>query len=1034
MQTNTLSSRPSRPAARRALPIVFAVMAALLIGAVRPASATTWTVTNLNDTGTGSLRTAVTSAANGDTITFTPGLTGTIILASGYIDITKSINIDGPGSDVLAISGPYDGALLVSAGTVVSISNLMFTGCTVVNGTGNRYNGSAISSVGSLTVSNCWFSNNAATDGNGGAIEVQNGSATIQYSTFEANGSSGNGGAIDVEDNGSVVTINASTFTNNQAGGNGGGLELNDSGDIATVVNSTFTNNSAGNGGAISGDNGTLTLINSTLVSNSAHGQGAGVYVIWSDISISSSLIAKNSSSDMIDVGNYEFEGGTYTSGGSNFIGTTNSANFTGPHDQVGKGDPHVATLANNGGPTPTIALLPGSPAIDADYNQLVNVDQRGVKRPQGIRNCIGAFEYVPAASPVPIVNSFTPTSGPVGTTVTITGLGFTGATAVSFNGVASTSVTVASDSILVATVPTGATTGPISVEGPGGTGISAGSFTVTTPAPKITSFTPSSGPVGGQVAISGSGFTGATSVTFNGTAATTFSVLADTVIIANVPKGATTGKIDVVTPGGTAASATSFSVVAAPNIVSLTPSSGPVGTVVAISGSGFTGTTAVRFGGVSTPSFSVLSDTVLIATVPTGATTGVVSVTAPGGTGISPGSYTVGYASPVISGFTPGSGTVGALVAIFGSGFTGTTSVTFGGVQSPSVTLVSDSVVLATVPAGAQTGAISVTARGGTATSTSTFTIPASVPAITGFSPASGPVGTPVVISGTGLSGVTSVKFATAAATSVTVVSDNAIIAVVPVGAATGVITVATHGGTIASATSFTVTTVVPTITSFTPSLGPVGTQVIISGTGLASATSVKFNTTAATAVTRVSNAVLLATVPTGATTGLITIVTPGGTATSSTSYTVADVAPTIASFSPGSGPVGTTVVISGANFTGATAVKFNATAATFKVESGSVIVATVPAAATTGKISVTTPGGTATSSGSYTILATASVRVDAVSVVGAQAVISGAGFTGAKSVSFDGVPAPSVTVVSDNVIVASVPSGAKASDATVK
>ena len=154
-----------------------------------------------------------------------------------------------------------------------------------------------------------------------------------------------------------------------------------------------------------------------------------------------------------------------------------------------------------------------------------------------------------------------------------------------------------------------------------------------------------------------------------------------------------------------------------------------------------------------------------------------------------------------------------------------------------------------------------------------------------------------------------------------------------------------------------------VPTITSFTPTSGPVGTSVTISGANFSGATAVTFNTVSASFIVT-SDTAIQATVPAGVTTGPLSVTTPGGTATSSNNFTVVSSAPpTIMSFTPASGPVGTSVTISGTNFTGATAVTFNAVSASFTVTSATAIQATVPAGATTGPLSVTTPGGTATS-----------------------------------------------------------------------
>ncbi len=157
------------------------------------------------------------------------------------------------------------------------------------------------------------------------------------------------------------------------------------------------------------------------------------------------------------------------------------------------------------------------------------------------------------------------------------------------------------------------------------------------------------------------------------------------------------------------------------------------------------------------------------------------------------------------------------------------------------------------------------------------------------------------------------------------------------------------------------------PTITTFAPESGPVGTSVTIGGTNFMGATAVTFNGSAAS-FTVTSNTAILTTVPAGATTGPLSVTTPAGTATSASSFAVA-VPPTITSFTPSSGRVGTGVTISGANFMGATAVAFNGSAATFTVTSDTAILTTVPAGATTGPLSVTTPAGTALSARNFTV-----------------------------------------------------------------
>jgi hypothetical protein len=158
--------------------------------------------------------------------------------------------------------------------------------------------------------------------------------------------------------------------------------------------------------------------------------------------------------------------------------------------------------------------------------------------------------------------------------------------------------------------------------------------------------------------------------------------------------------------------------------------------------------------------------------------------------------------APPTISSFVPNRGPVGKPVRITGTGFTGATSVQFGGVSS-NFTVDSDAQISTSVPNGAITGTISVTTPGGTATSSSVFSVS---PTLRGFRPASGPVGTVVTLKGSALTGATKVTFNGASASFV-VVSYSRIRATVPAGATSGPIVVTTPGGRDKSKTSFIVT-----------------------------------------------------------------------------------------------------------------------------------------------------------------------------------------------------------------------------------
>lgn len=162
-----------------------------------------------------------------------------------------------------------------------------------------------------------------------------------------------------------------------------------------------------------------------------------------------------------------------------------------------------------------------------------------------------------------------------------------------------------------------------------------------------------------------------------------------------------------------------------APSIASFTPASGPVGTAVTVTGTNFTGASAVTLNGAAVTGFTIVNATTLTFTVPAGATSGAIAVTTTGGTATSTGTFTVTAPAPTISSFTPTSGGPGTTVTITGTNFTGATAVSIGTLAVTNYTVVSATTITLVLPTTTGvTGAISVVTPGGTATSTATFSM----------------------------------------------------------------------------------------------------------------------------------------------------------------------------------------------------------------------------------------------------------------------------------------------------------------------
>ncbi len=325
-----------------------------------------------------------------------------------------------------------------------------------------------------------------------------------------------------------------------------------------------------------------------------------------------------------------------------------------------------------------------------------------------------------------PSLGSVVPSTGPVAgnNSVTLSGTGFSGITAVSFGSRPASGFTVNSTTAITATVPPGTGVVPVTVKSPGGTSNSV-SYTYAA-TPTLTSLLPSQGPTSGGTAVTltGSGLTGATAVDF-GANSVSFTVNSPTQITAVAPAGTSAVPVTVTTPGGIS-TAVYFFYLALPAVTAVSPVQGPTsgGTTVTLTGSGFTGVTAVKFG-ANSANFTVNSSTQITAVAPAGTGAVPVTVTTPGGT-----SNSVAYsyvAPPVLTTLSPAQGPIsaGAVITLIGTGLTTATAVHFGPALA-GFSVASDTSIVAVAPAGAAGSVpVTVTTPGGTSNALTYIRVP---------------------------------------------------------------------------------------------------------------------------------------------------------------------------------------------------------------------------------------------------------------------------------------------------------------------
>ena len=396
-----------------ALPIRFGTPS--IVHAAPNYSVTNLSVTNLNDSGPGSLRQALADATVGDTITF--AVTGMITLTSGELVVSQDVTLVGPGASSLRISGNLTSRVIHNS------AHLTISGLTIRDGQAGVGVGGGIlnDGTGRLVLTHTLLTNNRAQKG-GGVYNSPGGTLQVIDSTFSTNltalfdaGADASGAGLYNAAPGGVVSISNSTFSGNDVHDNGSGFF---NAATATVANSTFSLNQAAGTAAVYNDkNGSLQLNNVTITVNTGKKNATGLFAAGGSVTVANSLLADNhtagSSTSLPDCG------GTLTSGGHNLIGNATGCGLSaGPGDLLGTDvapiNARLGPLANNGGPTSTHTLLAGSPAIDAGSPAAPGsgggacqaIDQRGVARPQdgdgngSVRCDIGAVERGPISMP----------------------------------------------------------------------------------------------------------------------------------------------------------------------------------------------------------------------------------------------------------------------------------------------------------------------------------------------------------------------------------------------------------------------------------------------------------------------------------------------------------------------------------------------------------------------------------------------------------------------------------------------------------
>lgn len=361
-------------------------------------------------------------------------------ISDNYAENSAGARYNNGVGDLIITNSTFDGNAAGGDGGVGELGNdgnITITGSTFSNNAGGSVGGAFYFTndvTGDVSISGSSFIGNEASGG-GGAIYADNsGSFTVTSSTFSGNVSGSWGGALYLGSTGQVVTVTDSLFADNYASSEGGAIDSDADDQILTINNSTFVGNSSGSdGGAIwKEEGGSLTINMSTITENSAVTDGGGVWFdgdtdFQADVTITGTILTGNTGFEGAadDLGSRDGATSQVATISDSILGVvkatitvtaSNNIDATAPGFVLG-----LAALADNGGCTETMALLTGSPAIDAGPATVPtfignDFDQRGTPyvRVYNGQSDIGAFEFQPDPEPTPATTTTVAPGEPV--------------------------------------------------------------------------------------------------------------------------------------------------------------------------------------------------------------------------------------------------------------------------------------------------------------------------------------------------------------------------------------------------------------------------------------------------------------------------------------------------------------------------------------------------------------------------------------------------------------------------------------------